>query len=56
MSQLNQPIITLDINQVADILKCSPKTVLEKAGLGELRGAKVGFLNLKMFKRLLNQK
>lgn len=36
------PIKTLDAQQVGKILNCSPKTVLEKAGLGELRGAKVG--------------
>ncbi|SFK54705.1 helix-turn-helix domain-containing protein [Methylophaga sulfidovorans] len=33
---------TLTSDEVAEILKCSVKTVLDKAGSGEIPGAKVG--------------
>tara|TARA_R110000787_G_C13426204_1_gene445269 strand:+ start:1472 stop:1789 length:318 start_codon:yes stop_codon:yes gene_type:complete len=41
---MNEPIFieTVDVNYVSKFLNCSPKTVLEKAGLGELPGAKIG--------------
>lgn len=42
MNQAASTIKTLKAVQVAEILHCSPKTVIEKAGLGEIRGAKVG--------------
>lgn len=42
MTNPSLPIQTIDAKDVAKILNCSPKTVLEKAGLGELRGAKIG--------------
>lgn len=40
---MSEPIITnVDVKFVAEFLKCSTKTVIEKAGLGDIRGAKVG--------------
>ncbi|MDX1749070.1 MAG: helix-turn-helix domain-containing protein [Methylophaga sp.] len=33
---------TICVNEVANLLNCSPKTVLDKAGKGELPGAKIG--------------
>jgi len=42
MSIPNKLTNTVDIKYVANLLNCSPKTVLEKAGLGEIPGAKIG--------------
>ena len=42
MSQSISSIVTLSADEVANLLHCSTKTVLEKAGLGEIPGAKVG--------------
>lgn len=42
MTDTSIPIQTLDAQQVAKLLNCSTKTVLEKAGLGEIPGAKFG--------------
>lgn len=42
MSHSDLPITTLGVDDVADLLNCSPKTVLEKAGSGALPGAKFG--------------
>ncbi len=42
MNQSISRVVTLSADEVANLLHCSTKTVLEKAGLGEIPGAKVG--------------
>ncbi len=42
MTHTPLPIETITVDQVAYILKCSPKTVMEKASRGLIPGAKVG--------------
>lgn len=42
MTKEASTFMTLTAVEVAELLHCSQKTVLEKAGLGEIPGAKVG--------------